>query len=206
MFTRAPIPGAAKRRLIPALGPEGAAELQRRMTRRIVAEAVAADVGDVSLWCTPDCSHPSFAELAVHYPTIRLRDQEGCGLGERMCNAFREILRSRSFALLAGSDCPALGANRLRLAVEWLARRAADAVIAPALDGGYVLVGLRRVDASLFDDMPWGTDRVLTETRRRMSVLGWKCREFEPLPDIDRPADLVHLESAIYSDLIFKNS
>ena len=66
VFARAPVPGRAKRRLIPALGDEGAAELQRRMTERIVAAAVEAGIGAVSLWCAPDCRHPSFQAL---YPS-----------------------------------------------------------------------------------------------------------------------------------------
>ena len=192
VFSRAPVPGCAKRRLIPALGEEGAADLQRRMTDRAVAAAVAARTGRVSLWCTPDCGHPSFRGLRLRYP-IRLRMQEGRDLGERMGAAMRHMLARRSCALLAGSDCPGLGAGEFRRAAGWL-EAGADAVLAPALDGGYVLIGLRRYEASLFAGMDWGTERVLSETRRRLRELGWGWRETEPLPDIDRPSDLVHLE------------
>ena len=190
VFARAPVPGRAKRRLIPALGEEGAADLQRRMTDRAVAAAVDARAGRVSLWCTPDCSHPSFRALGARYP-IGLRVQRGRGLGERMSAAMRDMLVRRSCALLAGSDCPGLGADEFRRAAGWL-DGGADAVLAPALDGGYVLIGLRRFEASLFAGMAWGTERVLAETRRRLGELGWDWRETEPLPDIDRPCDLVH--------------
>ena len=199
VFARAPVPGGAKRRLAPALGPEGAAELQRRMTRRIVAAAVAAEPAGVSLWCSPDSRHPSFRALADRYP-IRLRDQPAGDLGARMSAAMEDVLRRRPFALLAGSDCPALGPERLRTASGWLAE-GADAVLVPALDGGYVLIGLRRLEPSLFAAMDWGTDRVLAETRRRLVRLGLEWREAEPLPDIDRPPDLAHLEPGLYSDL-----
>lgn len=193
VFARAPAPGRAKRRLIPALGEEGAADLQRRMTDRAVAEAVAAGAGPVSLWCTPDCGHLSFRDLGRRYP-IRLRRQEGRDLGERMGGAMRHMLaRPRSCALLAGSDCPGLDAGGFRQAAEWL-EAGADAVLAPALDGGYVLIGLRRYEASLFTGIDWGTDRVLSETRRRLRALGWTWRETAPRPDVDRPSDLVHLE------------
>jgi len=205
VFARAPVPARAKRRLVPALGPEGAAELQGRMTRRIVAAAVAADVGAVSLWCAPDSGHPSFRELAGRFP-IRLRDQRGRGLGARMGAAMEDTLRRRSFALLAGSDCPGLGEDRLREAAERLAGSAVDAILVPALDGGYVLIGLRRFDESLFADVAWGTERVLGETRRRLRALRWRWDELEPLPDIDRPSDLVHLEPAIYSDLVIESN
>lgn len=192
VFARAPVPGRAKRRLVPALGEAGAADLQRRMTERAVAAAVAARAGRVSLWCTPDCRHPSFRDLGARH-SIRLRVQRGRGLGERMGAAMRDMLARRPFALLAGSDCPALGADEFRRAAEWLVG-GADAVLVPALDGGYVLIGLRRFEASLFAGMDWGTDRVLAETRRRLGELRWEWRETPPLPDIDRPDDLVHLE------------
>ena len=201
VFARAPVPGRAKRRLVPALGAEGAAELQRRMTERIVAAAVAAGVGEVALWCTPDCRHPSFRALHARYPALRLRAQRGDGLGERMAGAMRETLERRPFALLAGSDCPALGETELRQTAGWLAE-GADAVLAPALDGGYVLIGLRRFEGSLFEGMAWGTGRVLAATRRRLAGLRWKWRETEPLPDVDRPGDLARLEPALSSGLL----
>ena len=192
VFSRAPVPGRVKRRLIPALGEEGAADLQRRMTARVVCVAVNAAIGDVSLWCTPDCRHPAFGDLADRYP-IRLREQRGRDLGERMGGAMRDMLSRRSSALLTGSDCPGLAAGQLREAAGWLAD-GVDAVLGPALDGGYVLIGLRRFDVSLFRDMDWGTDAVLAETRRRLGNLAWEWRELEPQSDIDRPEDLVHLE------------
>ena len=192
IFARAPVPGRAKRRLVPALGEEGAADLQRRMTERAVAAAVEAGTGPVSLWCTPDTRHPVFRAIRARYP-VRLRVQRGRDLGERMGAAMRAMLDRRPFALLAGSDCPALGAAEFRQAAEWL-DGGADAVLAPAQDGGYVLIGLRRFEASPFAGMAWGTDRVLAATRRRFGALGWVWRETESLPDIDRPEDLVHLD------------
>ena len=195
IFARAPVPGRAKRRLVPALGEEGAADLQRRMTDRAVAAAVEARAGRVWLWCTPDCRHPSFRALRARH-RVRLRVQRGGDLGERMGAAMRHLLERHTIALLAGSDCPALGAAAFRQAAEWL-DGGADAVLAPALDGGYVLIGLRRIEPSLFAGMAWGTDRVLAETRRRFGALGWEWREMESLPDIDRQEDLVHLDSEL---------
>ena len=213
VFARAPVAGRAKRRLIPALGAAGAAELQRRMTGRMVAAAVAAssgaragtggDVGKVSLWCTPDCRHPSFRVLAARHPALRLRVQRGADLGERMRDAMRDMLGRRPFALLAGSDCPALGAPVLREVVGRLAG-GVQAVLVPARDGGYVLIGLRRLDDSLFTDVAWGADQVLPVTRRRLAALGWEWHETTPLPDVDRPRDLSHLDPEILSGLIDK--
>ena len=196
VFSRAPLPGRAKRRLVPALGEKGAADLQRRMTAHAVSVAVESGTGDVTVWCTPNCLHPSFRALANRYP-IRLRKQRGHVLGARMGAAMQDMLSRRSCALLTGSDCPGMRARHLRDAAGHLAG-GADAVLGPALDGGYVLIGLRRYDASLFSGLDWGTDRVLAETRRRLVGLGWRWRELEPVPDIDRPEDLVHLDVCTY--------
>ena len=68
-----------------------------------------------------------------------------------------------------------------------------DAVLGPALDGGYVLLGLRRVDDSLFERMPWGSDRVAALTGQRLDALGWHWSRLACLRDIDRPEDLVYL-------------
>ena len=61
-MAKAPIPGLAKTRLIPSIGAHAAAVLQERLTERAVATALAADIGPVTLWCTPDPSHASFRE------------------------------------------------------------------------------------------------------------------------------------------------
>lgn len=201
IFARAPTPGGAKRRLIPALGADGAAELQRRMTQRVVRAALDAAVGEVSLWCTPDDNHPDFRELAACHP-VRLRVQRGQDLGERMAGAMQALLgEGHAFAIIAGSDCPALDAA----CFQWAARAltdGSDAALCPARDGGYVLIGARRFDDALFaQPMAWGTARVLDETRQRLRALNWQWREAEPLPDIDRPSDLGHVPPELLAGL-----
>jgi glycosyltransferase A (GT-A) superfamily protein (DUF2064 family) len=109
-----------------------------------------------------------------------------------MQRAFEHALGAGRPAVLIGSDCPMLGPGVLRSALQAL-EEGADAVLAPARDGGYALIGLRRVSRRLFEDIPWGGPRVLAETRRRLERLGWKWRELPPVWDVDRPADLARL-------------
>ena len=137
VFARAPVPGATKTRLIPALGAEGAAMLHRRLVRRMLAEAVASGLGPVDLYCTPDTSHPFFAQCAGEFG-VGLAVQFGADLGDRLCHAFAQSLARSRHALVVGSDIPALMAHHLKLARAAL--DAKDAVYAPAEDGGYVLV------------------------------------------------------------------
>lgn len=187
VLARAPVPGRAKTRLIPALGAHGAAALQERLTEHAVAAACAAGLGPVTLWAAPDPAHASFRELVTRF-SIRLARQAEGDLGARMLAAFA---KSRGATLLIGSDCPALAADDLRRAATAL--RDHEVVLIPAEDGGYVLIGLRRPHAGLFADMAWGTDTVLAETRRRIARLGLSAHELDPLWDVDRPEDLARL-------------
>ncbi|MDA8255286.1 MAG: TIGR04282 family arsenosugar biosynthesis glycosyltransferase [Betaproteobacteria bacterium] len=193
VFSNAPIPGAVKTRLTPSLGPEAAAALQRALTRKTLATAVAAAIGPVSLWCAPDQSHSFFSDCHREFG-VSLHQQQGAELGVRMLNTFRELLADHDGVVLIGTDCPIFRPEHLRDAATTLVD-GADAVICPAEDGGYVLVGLTVAEFGLFSGMPWGTDRVMDETRARLRELGWHWRELETLWDVDRPEDYERLRS-----------
>lgn len=190
VFARAPVPGAAKTRLVPRLGAAGAAELHANMVRRALATAVAAEVGPVTLFCAPDADHPFFAECAAAFG-IHLRPQAAGDLGARMGAVFA----ARSPALLVGADCPALQPQHLRAAAEVL-HAGDDAVFLPAEDGGYVLVGLQRPVLEIFEGMTWGAGEVMAETRRRLARLGLAWSELATLWDVDRPEDLDRLRAS----------
>ena len=193
ILAKAPLPGLAKTRLIPALGREGAALLQARLIARTLATACAAATGPVSLWA-PEESH--FREFAQPFP-VKLARQVGGDLGARMHAA----LESACPALVIGSDCPVLEPKHLRGAADAL-REGADAVIIPAEDGGYVLIGLRRPQPALFADMRWGTETVMAATRRRAAELGLAVRELAPLWDVDVPDDLERLRERGLGELV----
>jgi len=194
ILAKAPLPGLAKTRLIPELGREGAALLQARLIARALATACAAATGPVSLWAAPDESH--FRELAQRFP-IKLERQIGGDLGARMHAA----VESACPALVIGSDCPALEPEHLQNAGAAL-RDGADGVIIPAEDGGYVLIGLRRPQPALCADVPWGSETVMTETRRRAEKLGLAVRELAALWDVDLPEDLERLRKAGLGELL----
>lgn len=189
-MAKAPVPGLAKTRLIPALGAEGAAALAARMLARTLAEALAAGLGPVTLCGAPQATHPAFAAVVPAGPVAAV-DQGGGDLGARMLRAFERALSEHAGALVIGTDAPALDAAVLRAAHRQLQDH--DAVIGPAHDGGYVLIGLRRAEPRLFGDMPWSTPQVLALTRERLREAGLRWSELPPLHDIDEPADLVHL-------------
>jgi glycosyltransferase A (GT-A) superfamily protein (DUF2064 family) len=95
-------------------------------------------------------------------------------------------------ALVIGTDAPALTPEHLRTAANVL-RGGSDVVVFPARDGGYVLIGTRRRQPSLFNDMPWSTNAVMAQTRRRLQTLGLTWQEPVPLWDVDAPDDLARL-------------
>jgi len=191
VFARAPTPGEAKTRLIPALGEAGAAALHRRLVMHCLGAATSARLGPVELWCAPDAGDPFFRECE-HRFGVSLHPQGEGDLGSRMHRAFESALARAPRAILIGSDIPALSAQYLRDADQALVR-GDDAVIGPAEDGGYALIGLSRCDPELFRGIPWGGHEVLSETRRRMTALSRRCRELSTLWDVDRPEDLERL-------------
>ena len=193
ILAKAPLPGLAKTRLIPHLGREGAAALQRWLLHRTVASAVAADIGPVSLWCAPDHTHPDFRHCLT-LGDIRLLSQPQGDLGTRM-HAAVTASRTTAGTLIIGTDCPMLTPKLIRQAAGAL--QANDVVMVPAEDGGYVLIAVRKPDLRLFADIDWSTARVMAQTRARMHALRLRWHETAPLWDVDRAEDFERLAGYI---------
>ena len=190
VFAKAPVAGTVKTRLAPVLGSTGAARLHALLVDHALAQAVAASVGPVELWCAPDASHPFFAECAARR-RVRLRVQCAGDLGARMAHAFRTALGEHSSLVLIGSDCPALDGESIAAAARALATH--EAAIAPAEDGGYGLVALAAECPALFEGIAWGTATVMAETRRRLDASGLRWLELPRTWDVDRPEDYARL-------------
>jgi rSAM/selenodomain-associated transferase 1 len=187
VLARSPVPGRAKTRLIPLLGPAGAARLHRELVRRTIGTALAARLGPVVLWCAPDPRHPFFRALQ-RATGLPCRAQPDGDLGARMHAAFVADAAAGPLLLL-GTDCPPLTPAHLARASQAL-HAGHDAAFLPAEDGGYVLVGLRRPQPALFADMPWGSETVMARTRERAACLGLHVWEGQTLWDVDRPEDV----------------
>ncbi len=191
VMARAPQSGAAKTRLIPALGAVGAARLQRRFTLQALVEASPA-TGGVILWGAPHCQHRFFRALRRRL-AVESRSQSEGDLGARMAAVFAAYSGP---VVLIGTDCPVLLAAHLVAAARVLRGDGDgpnDAVFVPAEDGGYVLVGLRGPQPRLFEGIDWGSERVMAQTRQRLSGLQLRWAELPTLWDVDRPGDLLRL-------------
>jgi uncharacterized protein len=190
LLAKAPIPGLAKTRLIPALGAEGAAALQRRLIERAIETACKAALGPVTVWATPDADHAVFRSARACH-RISLAVQADGDLGARMLAAIAAVSTP---ALVIGTDCPAITADHLRKAAAIL-RGGTDAVVIPVRDGGYALIGMRAAQPALFSGMRWGTAEVMDETRRRLERLRLSWQEPFTLWDVDLPEDLARLRT-----------
>lgn len=196
ILARAPVPGQAKTRLIPLLGEEGAASLQAWMLQRVVAMALEADVGPVSLWCDGDPEQRDFVRCRELGP-LRILPQVAGDLGQRMLAAVRDSPNATG-TLVIGTDCPVLSAAHLRAAARSLADR--DAVLIPVEDGGYVLIGMKTPAAGAFSGIDWGSPQVMAQTRQGLAAMGWRWDEQATLWDVDRPEDVERL-AAMFPEL-----
>lgn len=205
VFCKAPEPGAVKTRLQRALSSAQCAELHARLAHHTLQTAVDSRIAEIELWCAGGTGHPFFKDCARRYG-LRLHPQQGADLGARMAHALQTALRSSAFAIVIGTDCPALEKTHLQTAAEFLAGTtggfaAARVIIGPAIDGGYVLFGTDRAVSGAFENIDWGSSRVLQQTRTRLQGLRAVYRELEMLADIDRPEDLQHLPSSLAAGL-----
>jgi hypothetical protein len=189
VFARAPVPGQVKTRLIPALGVRRATDLHRQLVLRALQRACAARAARVQLWIAGDPGHP-FVRACARRFGVPVFEQHGADLGRRMAGAFASALQADADGrcVLIGSDCPAQTVQDLEQAAGAL--KSHDAALQPAHDGGYVLLGLRRPQAQLFEAIDWGSARVSLQTRERAAALGLSLYLLRSLPDLDSAADL----------------
>ncbi len=194
IFAREPVPAQTKTRLIPLLGAEGAAALHGKLVEHALAVALEADLGPVELWVAGDPKAPFFQHLMSRYK-IALRVQPDGDLGQRMAAVFAQADGSQ---LLMGSDCPIICPRLLRDCAQALRENAV--VLLPAEDGGYGLIGLQELQPPLFENIEWGSDKVMARSREILRTFDLPWSEPALIWDLDRPADWERLrqDGALY--------
>lgn len=205
VFAKAPVPGQVKTRLTTGgeggargLSAEEAAALHAAFVRDVCERGARVGFGRRFLYVAGGLSHPLLVEIAGR-AGYELRAQEGADLGARMHHAIAQELRAAAAVVLIGTDSPTLPGAYLERAGACLQAGEGDVVLGPAIDGGYYLIGARGEVPELFaPGIAWSTDRVLTETLRRLRALvasrpGFGVRLLPPFYDVDTPADLARL-------------
>jgi uncharacterized protein len=179
LFARYPTAGAAKTRLIPALGPEGAAQVHRQLAQRTLGVLRSAGL-----------------PVELHFTGAAEADfREWLGDGFVLVEQVEGDLTDRLLAALYpapviffGADTPDLSVHHVTQAVAALERH--PVVLGPAEDGGYYLIGMREPMPELLNTMPWSTDQVMPETMQRLTNVGISPALLNTLHDCDRPEDL----------------
>lgn len=193
LFAKVPERGNVKTRIQPLLGEDGAMDLHQRLIR-YTWKRLSASQGTLGirpeLWASGVGGDTFFAALK---PTPYLAIQTGQDLGERMWSAASHALATAQYVVIVGADCPSVDLAYVQEAVTAL-KRGVPVVLGPAIDGGYVLLGVRKpLVPEMFSDIPWGTDQVLKQTRSRLREQGIGWQELSPRWDVDRPEDLKRL-------------
>lgn len=190
LFTRYPVPGKVKSRLIPALGAEGAEGLHRWMVERTVAQITqpAPDRRWRGRVCFTGGSEQSMAEWLG--ATLPFEEQAEGDLGQRLLFGMRASrARGHERVVVIGTDCPGLTTEVIDQAFSALDRQ--PMVVGPAHDGGYYLLGLRGApEAALFTGIDWGQGTVLAQTLRQASVAGLGWELLPEMQDVDFPEDV----------------
>lgn len=196
VLAKAPVPGQTKTRLEPLLGASGAARAQRGFILRTLVTARHASTGALTLHCAPGAGHRLFQLLAQRHGVVCVPQAEG-DIGDRMAavmvNHFAQPHRQP--LIIVGTDCPVLTPAHLQQAADALQTH--DAVLIPAEDGGYVLIGLRRALPGVFQGVEWSTPRVMGQTRARLGAIGARWLELPALWDVDDPQDWQRWQKAL---------
>lgn len=197
---KAPVAGRVKTRLRGFLSAEDAAELSRCLLVDQLVHLCELAVADLYLAFAPDDAEAVMRQLAP--ADFRLFSQQAGDLGERMAAAFEGLFVAgyKNIALI-GSDLAPLPLRILEEAFTLLETTRPRAVLGPARDGGYYLIGLNQPIPDIFRDMIWSHDRVLAETRAKLAALEIDHRLLPAWFDIDTPDDLRYFESALDAGL-----
>ena len=176
--------GKVKTRLAATVGDEEALNIYYKLLGHTRKTALAVDV-DRFLF------YGSFVEKNDEWSNdfFYKKTQTNGGLGDRMSNAFKEILEEKKQVVIVGSDCPSLTPDILNLAFEKLEEF--PFVIGPTFDGGYYLLGMNEYERSVFENVEWSTASVFETTLSRMKELGKECFLLPKLSDIDYEEDWI---------------
>lgn len=193
-FAKFPRLGGVKTRMQPFLTTQQSLDLHIRLLTHVNRTLRNSDVFEV-LALDHLGEHPVLDALAVHTPIIL---QKGEDLGARMKNALNWGLTKAKKVIIVGSDCAALTALHLQQVNEQL--NVHTHVFIPAEDGGYVLIAATQRTNEIFENIDWGTDEVMGETREILNKAGVSFTELSVLWDVDRPEDYQRLLAEIAFD------
>jgi len=185
VFQKNPVLGKVKTRLAATLGKEKALEIYHYLLKKTYFQINKIEETTIFVYYSDYLEEPAARLSSVK---IRHQVQQGDDLGERMKNAFKEVF-SEGFNKIAiiGTDCPDISTSIIREAFAKLA--SFPIVFGPAKDGGYYLLGMNRIENSLFEEIPWSTSAVLKISAERLKEKNIPYQLLPMLSDIDNEED-----------------
>ena len=195
VYAKRPLPGYAKTRLSADIGAEQAAGVYARLLYDYLLDVLRADLGEmcIELAVAASTDAPFFAKA---FPELLVRAQVTGDLGARLSASFAQAFaEGAKTVVLTGSDIPSLDRHIVRAAFEAL--ESAPAVIGPACDGGYYLLGMRAPGFALFDDIAWSTARVLAQTEALAQAQGLPLAYLPELEDVDDGAAFARWQDSL---------
>jgi uncharacterized protein len=197
IMAKTPRAGEVKTRLCPPFTSIEAAELYRCFLLDKIEQVRGLKAVSQAISYTPLEGKAYFEELA---PGFVLIPQQGPDLGARLAHSFDQLFAQGYAAAMAiDSDTPTLPPHFLEEAFDLVTTPTIDLVLGPSDDGGYYLIGLRRVYRELFENMTWSTAQVTPETIRRAEARGLKVASLPLWFDVDTPEDLERLHASLRS-------
>lgn len=190
VFARQPVAGKVKTRMIPELGSAAALALHKELIEMVCHTVTNSGLCPMQLWVSAEPENAFFQSLCAPADIFL---QQGADLGARMAHAADTALQGVESVLIVGADCPSVDAAYLDQALTAL-DAGEDIVFGPAEDGGYVLLGLRRLSDAIFQNIDWGSAVVMQQTRQALTAAGERWHELPLRWDVDRPEDLPRYE------------
>lgn len=188
VFVRYPDPGKVKTRIARELGAEKAAEIYSLIAGSVIEEVSGSDNYGTVIYFDPPEKEDAIRKW-LGRGDVSYEPQSGVTVGERMSDAFDRVFSGGAEkAVLIGTDIPQITGEIVTEAFRLLEYE--DAVIGPAQDGGYYLLGLKKPAPHLFSDIEWGSETVFEQTIGRIRKLNISYKSLDTLRDVDTAGDI----------------
>ena len=199
VMAKIPQTGTVKTRLRPFLSAENCVELATCFLRDTLSKVAQICENIIVAYSPPESKNEA---ETIFPPNVKLIEQRGFDLGERLFNAFSDAENFGFSPLIAvGTDSPTLPVSVLQTAIGAFRNPENDLVLGATDDGGYYLIGLRKPIKEIFTDISWSSERVFTQTIEKAKLLGLNSLiELPVWYDVDLPEDLIRLNDEFAND------